>query len=92
MVQRKVAKQLLTIAIASVITVMVWIGFDVYREATRVNIPKIPPEQLAPLAPRIDNKIFETLNKRAMYTRDDLTQLPQNNTPTPASVSGQKTR
>jgi type II secretory pathway component PulJ len=57
-------KDMLTIAIFSLITVVAWIAFDVYHAATESTITEVQSQLVAPLTPQFDKTALEQIRVR----------------------------
>lgn len=57
--------------IMTVITIFIWIGFDVYRALTVKPAPEVSPAALSPLNPTLDSATLGELQNRVYL--DDLT-------------------
>ncbi|MDP3955526.1 MAG: hypothetical protein Q8Q15_04170 [bacterium] len=66
------SKDILTLAILTIITVFVWIGVDVYRALRKPTPPNIPAEQLLPLNPKLETRVIDDLTNRQMLERETL--------------------
>jgi len=45
----KLSRDILVLTIISLITILTWVGFEVWLAATKTTITKVTKEQLAPL-------------------------------------------
>lgn len=68
---RNLNRDLLKLAILTLITVMTWAGFDIYRAFHQVEIPQVLKRQIQPLNPQLDKKILEDLQEREFITREE---------------------
>lgn len=50
--------------ILSIITIIIWIGFEVYRAFTVKPSPPVPPEILSPINPILDQQALDELQNR----------------------------
>ena len=50
-------------------------AFDIYYALTKTEIPKVLQKQLAPLNPELSPGTFETLEKRAHYSIESLSEV-----------------
>ena len=58
-------RDLLVLAILTLITILTWIGVDAYLILTRRETPQVVEKELAPLNPKIKTEVFDYLeNKR----------------------------
>ena len=84
----KISRDLFFLSILTVITTLTWIILDTYRAFSKIEIPKVLQEQIEPLNPELESKVFEDLSKRLLIEEGVLV-LPTI-TPTPeATVSGE---
>ena len=73
---KKNKQDLLTFSILTLITVLTWIGFDVYQALTRYTIPEVLDKQIQSLNPKLDQETINQLKKRLQISEEELTQLP----------------
>jgi len=85
--------RILTLAILTVVTVAVWIGFDVYRALTTKPAPPVPPEILAPIDPQLNINVLSTIvNRVYVEPKEGTTQIVESlsegviSTPVPTPV------
>lgn len=71
----QLGRDALVLSILSLITVLTWIGFDVYRALTKTEIPQILQRQLTPLDPKIPAVTFQNLEQRVSFTQEELSQI-----------------
>jgi hypothetical protein len=64
MKSKTISQDFLIIAILTLITILAWVGTDIYRISTRKNIPRVLEEQLTPLSPKINTQILDQLGAR----------------------------
>lgn len=65
------------LSLISFITVVIWIGFEIYWSYKQKNpIPNIQ-KQIEPLNPNIDTATIQSLKSRQKITIDDLRRLEQ---------------
>ena len=64
MKKRRIARDVVVLLISTLITIAAWVGFEVYRAYTRVNLPEGVEEYLTPLEPTLDTQILDNLEKR----------------------------
>lgn len=68
--------RILTLAILTVVTVVAWIGFDVYRALTTKPAPPVPPEILAPIDPQLNTLILnDIINRVYVEPKEGTTQI-----------------
>lgn len=68
----KLGKDALVLSIMTLITVLTWIGLEVYQTATRTTIPKVTQEQLTPLDPRVKKETLEELKANFWFSEEEL--------------------
>lgn len=62
--KRQIRQDLLIISILTLMTVLTWIAFDVYRILQTQEIPKIIKDELVPLNLEIDFEVFDYLRQK----------------------------
>lgn len=67
----KLGKNALVWSIMTLITVLTWIGFEVYWAATKTTIPQVTQEQLASLSPRISQETIEKLKDNLVFSEEE---------------------
>ena len=67
----------LFLSVLTVITVLTWIGFDVYRALNKPKVPKVLKEQMRALSPKFDEETLEKLNQRLKITEEELKMLEE---------------
>ena len=76
MARRTLDTKIIQIVVLTAITVVVWIGVDIYRALTRTVEPKVPEEQTRRLDPQIDLEFMEKLKSRTSPTEEELGSVP----------------
>lgn len=71
----QLGKDALILAILTLITVITWIAFDVYRILAKTEIPRILQKQTAPLDPKIPVTTLEELEERISFSQEELGQV-----------------
>lgn len=85
---RNFKRDLFYLSIMSLLTVLTWLGFDVYRAYRRVQIPQVLKKQIQPLDPNLDTQVLSSLSQRQYKNREDLSvSTPETITPTPTSAA-----
>lgn len=72
----KLSRELLTLAILTVMTVFTWMSFEIYRTLSYPAPLKIPQEQLEPLEPKLNLKVIEDLTKKETVSLEELNLTP----------------
>lgn len=72
-------QNLIGFMIFTLLTVMAWIGFDVYRTLNKKTLPSVNEEEAKPLNPVLDTDITEVLKKRFSPSEEDLIKIPEVN-------------
>ena len=78
------APRLVTIAIISTATIIVWIFFEVYRIFTAQLHPNVPEELLAPINPVLDTQSLDRIQGRIIFGEEE---IPETMVPIAPSVS-----
>lgn len=74
--------QLIIILVLLLITVVVWIGGNVYHNLNKSTIPEATSQEITPINPTFDTQAIDRLKKREEVAPDfELEGLP---TPTPS--------
>jgi len=68
----KLGKNVLILSIMTLITVITWIVFEVYRTATKTTIPQITQEQMMTLNPQIKKETIEELKGKIWISEEEL--------------------
>jgi len=68
----KLGKDALILSIMTLITVLSWIGFEIYRTATMSTISRATREQMTPLNPKIEKTIIEDIKKNLSFSEGEL--------------------
>jgi len=89
MKNKKKVPSIVSIAILTVITSVFWLFFSAFRTFTKKEKVEVPPEILAPLNPKLDQKALEMLDSRYYIEEDqipDTVIITPSPTPTETSV------
>lgn len=72
-VKRKteLSRSILIIGLFTLLAVGSWVGFDLYRSATKTTLPKVLQSQMQPLETKVDQELLDDLQGRQQY--DDFT-------------------
>lgn len=62
--KNKTDRQVVVVLVMTLITLVAWVGFEVYRAYTLVNIPSVSDKQLLELSPTLDIPVLEKLESR----------------------------
>ncbi len=96
MKKKKINRDLISLAVSTLLTVAVWIGFDVYRALTRYTLPEILDQQMQPLDPKLNQEVINQLKERLRISEEELGRLEElgpvaeaNETTSSANPSGQ---
>lgn len=72
----KLGKDALILTILTLITVLTWIAFDVYRTLTRTEIPQVLQRQIAPLNPKLSQvTVLNKLKTNISFTEEELNEI-----------------
>lgn len=75
--QLKFGRNILIISITTMITVFVWIGFEVYHAYTATTIPTVVRELIQPLNPNIDTAVIEDIKEKYQIPTEELEMVTQ---------------
>ncbi|MCX6724677.1 MAG: hypothetical protein NTV20_01075 [Candidatus Shapirobacteria bacterium] len=81
----KLGKDILMLAIFTLITALTWVGFAVWSAATQNTINKLTQEQMAPLNPQIKREVFESLKKTSFFSEEEMNLPHQTTVSTPSA-------
>lgn len=73
---KKTTPFLVKFAIMTLLTALVWVGFDVYRAFTQKPPPAVSPEILAPVDPTLDSATLDKLVNRVYFDKTQATPSP----------------
>lgn len=68
----KFGKNILVLSIMTLITVIVWVGYEVYSAYTQTTVPRIIKELTTPLNPRIDEEAIEDIEEKYQIPEEEL--------------------
>jgi arsenate reductase-like glutaredoxin family protein len=71
----QLGKDALILSILTLITVLTWIGFELYQALTKTEIPKVLQKQTTPLNPKLDEKVIENLKSRKTISEEELNKI-----------------
>lgn len=77
MEQLKFGRNILILAIMSLITVGAWIGFEVYHAYTKTTVPRVAKELVKPLDAKIDEAVIEDIKERYQIPEEELEIVSQ---------------
>ncbi len=66
---------LLIFAILTVITLVVWIGFEVYRLVNKSPQTNVPESILTPISPNLDQEVLSKIEKKIYINESELENL-----------------
>ena len=66
------SKQIIQVLILTLVTVLAWLGFELFHQAKKTTLPPVVQEQIAPLDPQLPVEVFEGLRKREVVTEEEL--------------------
>lgn len=64
MTKKGIDRDIVVLLISTLITVVAWVGFEVYRAYTKINPPEGIESYLTPLSPTLDTSVLDELEKR----------------------------
>jgi len=85
MKKTKLGKDVLTLAIFTLLTALTWVGFAVWSAATKTTISEVTKEQIAPLNPQIKKDIFTDLKNKTSFSPEEIDKLRQSSVSSPSA-------
>ncbi|GEM_PF-1988342 len=77
MAKRASGQNWVTFMIFTLITVVIWIGFDVYRTLNKKSLPDISEKEVSPFNPSLDTTIIDLLKDRLSPPDEALNNLSE---------------
>lgn len=71
----RLGKNALIFSIMTLITVLTWIGVEVYLATTKTTIPEVTQEQMKPLTPQIKKQVIEELKERLWFSEEEMNSV-----------------
>lgn len=68
----QLGKDILSLIVFTLITVLTWVGFEVWISATKSTIPKTTKEQMTALNPNISREVIESLKIKVSLPEEEL--------------------
>ena len=72
--KKLLGKDTLILAILTLVTGLIWVGFGVFRALTESEIPKVLKEQIAPMNEKLPREILKQLRDRDSFTKAELNE------------------
>lgn len=69
------APKLVTVAVVTTITIVLWVFFGVYRILTASSPPIVPEELLAPINPVLDQEALRNIEGRVFFEESEIPEL-----------------
>ncbi len=88
----RASRDLLILSVLTLVTILTWVGMDVYRRLTKPPIPEILEKELLPLDPQIETDVFDVLETRLKdipYSPPSPTIVEEPNQSSPSAESEQ---
>jgi len=70
--KKKISQEFLTLSVLTLITVLVWAGFEIYWAYNKSTIEVDVRQQLAPLDPKLDRETLKKLQERREISFEEL--------------------
>ena len=71
MKKKRISRDILILVILSLITVVTWIGLDVYRIFTKGEELYVSPQQMEPLNPEIDQETLDQISQESLFGKGE---------------------
>lgn len=65
MKKKETDRGIVMLLVMTLVTLVSWVGFEVYRAYTRVTVPTVLARQLLELDPKLDMNVIGKIEKRA---------------------------
>jgi hypothetical protein len=75
--KKKPIVQFTWLLIFTTITVVIWVGLEIYRAANKSTVVLVLQEQLEPLEGSLDLDTIATLKQRRLISTQELAQTPE---------------
>jgi len=66
----KLGKNALILSVLTLLTVITWIGFEIYFTLKKTTIPQTTREQISPLEIKIEPKIIEKIKENIFFSEE----------------------
>lgn len=63
---RHVDRDIVMLLVFTLITLVSWVGFEVYRAFTKVQIPEVSAKYLVPLNPTLNTQVLTVLETKQL--------------------------
>jgi hypothetical protein len=77
------APNIVLVGVITVITIVLWIIYGVYKLVTTPQDINVPNEVLSPVSPNLDTEALNTLQQRIFFSENQLTDINLIKTPEP---------
>lgn len=74
---KRVSKDTLYIAMFSTVTILIWIGIEVWRAVTKPVPTKVNRQLLEPLPDGLNLEVFQDIKQRIKFDEAELINLPK---------------
>jgi len=78
---------LVILGILTLITVLFWIGFSVYRSLTSEAPVKVPSEILEPISPTLDTETLSKVGNKLFFLEQELAEIILISSPSPSPTA-----
>ena len=85
--QLKFGRNVLLLALLSLFTAMVWIGYEVYHAYSETTVPQIITKLIQPLSPTLDQEVFQAIKEKQLPSDEELNLMPTS-APSPSPEAG----
>lgn len=65
-------QNVLMVLLLTLVVIMLWVGFTIYFSYSKTTITPTDAQLIAPLSPKLDSKLFDTLKTRKSWSDDEL--------------------
>jgi len=86
--QLKFGRNVLFLALLSLLTAVIWIGYEVYHAYTETTVPQVISKLIQPLSPTLDQEVFQAIKEKQQPSDEELNLFP---TPFPSPSPEEET-
>lgn len=77
------APNIVLVGVITIITIVLWIIFGVYKLVSTPQDVNVPTEVLSPISPNLDQEALSSLQQRIFFTEGELGEISLISTPEP---------
>lgn len=78
---------LVVLGILTLITILLWVGFNAYRSFTSEVPVKVPSEILEPISPTLDTETLRKVGNKLFFLEQELAEIILTSSPSPSPTA-----